>query len=167
MQLQGRDGLGIQHWCYTRQWAEKNVRNWRLFELIPHPNAARARPPKTDYIPQRFEKTGSDCRIIRTLISRPILSQFRAKPHVLPDANDFRGEWTGISILIPILLATPARDTETQTSLRVASDHASLYGKAAGDVQSRLQDGMDTQAERTAAIVHSIRPDILLINENP
>ena len=49
--------------------------------------------------------------------------------------------------------------------LRVATFNASLYGSAAGHVRQRLDEGQDSQAEKVAAIVQIVRPDILLINE--
>ena len=50
-------------------------------------------------------------------------------------------------------------------TLRLASFNASLYGKAAGEVSGRLAGGNDPQAISLAAIVQTVRPDVLLINE--
>lgn len=50
-------------------------------------------------------------------------------------------------------------------NLRLATFNASLYGKAAGEVSARLANGNDPQAIDLAAIVQTVRPDILLINE--
>ncbi len=50
-------------------------------------------------------------------------------------------------------------------TLRIATYNASLYGKKTSEVYDRLRDGKDRQAENVAAIVQTVRPDILLINE--
>ena len=50
-------------------------------------------------------------------------------------------------------------------SIRIATYNVSLYGKSAGRVRERLADGQDRQASRIAAVIQSVRPDILLINE--
>lgn len=49
--------------------------------------------------------------------------------------------------------------------LRLATFNASLYGKAEGELIARLSDGNDPQAISLAAIVQTVRPDVLLINE--
>jgi endonuclease/exonuclease/phosphatase family metal-dependent hydrolase len=49
--------------------------------------------------------------------------------------------------------------------VRVATYNVSLYGKRAGEVRERLKDGRDRQAENIAAVVQTVRPDILLLNE--
>jgi endonuclease/exonuclease/phosphatase family metal-dependent hydrolase len=49
--------------------------------------------------------------------------------------------------------------------LRIATYNTSLYGKVAGQIRDRLSDGKDSQAEKIAAIVQTVRPDILLVNE--
>ena len=49
--------------------------------------------------------------------------------------------------------------------LRIATYNTSLYGKVAGQIRQRLSDGMDSQAEKVAAIVQTVRPDILLVND--
>ena len=64
--------------------------------------------------------------------------------------------------LAMLLSAVPAW---AQCSIKIATYNASLYGKAAGQVRSRLHDGNDPQAQKIAAIVQTVRPDILLINE--
>ena len=53
----------------------------------------------------------------------------------------------------------------TGGSIRIATFNASLYGKEAGQVLARLRGGKNQQAIQLAAIVQSIRPDILLVNE--
>ena len=60
-----------------------------------------------------------------------------------------------------------AEDTSSSKdiSLRIATYNASLYGKKAGDIRERLKDGRDRQAENIAAVVQTVRPDILLLNE--
>lgn len=52
-----------------------------------------------------------------------------------------------------------------QTTIRIATYNASLYGKTAGEIHRRLGDGIDVQAEKIASIIQTVRPDILLINE--
>jgi len=52
-----------------------------------------------------------------------------------------------------------------QERIRFATYNASLHGTAAGEIHKRLADGVDPQAEKVAAIVQSVRPDVLLINE--
>jgi len=80
--------------------------------------------------------------------------------------------------------AGPSRDQESATAmritpkasqeieemapvptLRVATFNVSLYGKQAGQILDRLSDGEDRQAEKIAAIVQTVRPDILVVNE--
>jgi endonuclease/exonuclease/phosphatase family metal-dependent hydrolase len=53
----------------------------------------------------------------------------------------------------------------TEIKLRLATFNVSLYGKAANEVSERLATGNDPQAIELAAIVQTIRPDILLLNE--
>jgi endonuclease/exonuclease/phosphatase family metal-dependent hydrolase len=55
--------------------------------------------------------------------------------------------------------------SDSTAKLRLATFNASLYGKAAGEVVARLSDGTDPQAISLAAIVQTVRPDILLVNE--
>lgn len=55
--------------------------------------------------------------------------------------------------------------TRGEGPIRVATFNASLYGKQAGQVAERLADGKDQQAQRIAAIVQTVCPDILLISE--
>ena len=57
------------------------------------------------------------------------------------------------------------RESAAENSLRIATYNASLYGKTAGEIRNRLADGKDVQAEKVAAIVQTIRPDVLLVNE--
>lgn len=68
-----------------------------------------------------------------------------------------------LGIFIPILSFTPF--VLAQESIRIATYNASLYGKVAGQIRERLSDGKDSQAEKVAAIVQTVRPDILLVNE--
>jgi len=53
----------------------------------------------------------------------------------------------------------------SDVKLRLATFNSSLYGRAAGEVSARLANGDDPQAISLAAIVQTVRPDILLINE--
>lgn len=52
-----------------------------------------------------------------------------------------------------------------ERTIRIATYNASLYGESQGEVQTRLGDSSDRQACKIAAIVQTVRPDILLINE--
>jgi endonuclease/exonuclease/phosphatase family metal-dependent hydrolase len=52
-----------------------------------------------------------------------------------------------------------------QETIRIATYNVSLYGKAAGLVRERLADGIDRKAANVAAVVQTVRPDILLLNE--
>lgn len=79
-----------------------------------------------------------------------------------------------IHFLIPCLLITAlcsinpcaVRGQMTEpTTIRIATYNASLYGKRAGEIRQRLSDGDDSQAAKIAAIIQTIRPDILLVNE--
>jgi endonuclease/exonuclease/phosphatase family metal-dependent hydrolase len=56
-------------------------------------------------------------------------------------------------------------DEPESPMIRIATLNASLYGETAGEIRDRLQDGRDEQGERIAAIVQSVRPDVLLVNE--
>lgn len=49
--------------------------------------------------------------------------------------------------------------------VRIATFNVSLYGKQAGQIRQRLSSREDKQAKRIAAIVQTVRPDILLVNE--
>ncbi|MEO1525206.1 MAG: endonuclease/exonuclease/phosphatase family protein [Planctomycetota bacterium] len=59
---------------------------------------------------------------------------------------------------------TPNLDA-TPDGIRIATFNVSLYGKVSGEIRKRLSDRDDAQAKKIAAIVQSIRPDILLVNE--
>ena len=59
-----------------------------------------------------------------------------------------------------------ANDIEpTSKMIRIATYNVSLYDKAAGLVRKRLEAGTDPQAEKIAAVIQTVRPDILLLNE--
>ncbi len=49
--------------------------------------------------------------------------------------------------------------------VRIATFNVSLYGDRSGEVARRLRGGADTRAKQLAAIVQTIRPDVLLVNE--
>ncbi|MFK8112134.1 MAG: endonuclease/exonuclease/phosphatase family protein [Rubripirellula sp.] len=66
--------------------------------------------------------------------------------------------------LIMVLSAGSTRQSNAET-IRIATYNASLYGKHAGEIRKRLEAGNDKQAQKVAAIVQTIRPDVLLINE--
>jgi hypothetical protein len=65
-----------------------------------------------------------------------------------------------LTLTLMILFQSPA-----EAQVRIATYNASLYGKASGQTRQRLANGMDRQAEQIAAIVQTVRPDVLLINE--
>lgn len=50
-------------------------------------------------------------------------------------------------------------------TIRIATFNASLYADQQGQVLARLRGGKNQQAMKLAAIVQSVRPDILLVNE--
>jgi endonuclease/exonuclease/phosphatase family metal-dependent hydrolase len=73
---------------------------------------------------------------------------------------------TLMMLLIPV--TTMANETDHDsgaTTLRIATYNVSLYDKAAGLVQQRLRSGTDRHASNIAAVIQTVRPDILLINE--
>jgi len=55
--------------------------------------------------------------------------------------------------------------SEQPKSIRIATYNVSLYGKVSGAVADRLKSGTDKQAKSIAAIIQTVRPDILLLNE--
>ncbi len=59
--------------------------------------------------------------------------------------------------------ATPVPPTPVK--IRIATFNVSLFGKQAGEVYQRLIDGRDQKAIQLAAIVQTVRPDLLLVNE--
>lgn len=67
--------------------------------------------------------------------------------------------------LIGTILLSVLAGAQTPETIRIATYNASLYGKRAGEVRSRLSDGRDQQAQKVARVVQTIRPDVLLINE--
>ncbi len=73
-----------------------------------------------------------------------------------------------LSLGCPILLAqnsTPDGNNPASKTIRVATFNAALYGNQSGQLVSRLRGGKNPQAHKIAAIVQTIRPDILLVNE--
>ncbi len=66
---------------------------------------------------------------------------------------------------IAVAVFTIAVHANAQTTVRIATFNVSLYGSESGEVARRLKDGMDPQARKIAAIVQTVRPDILLVNE--
>ncbi len=69
---------------------------------------------------------------------------------------------TLLAFLAGLVFTTIGGAAET---LRIATYNASLYGKRAGEIYERISDGQDRQAQNVAAIVQTVRPDVLLINE--
>ncbi len=83
--------------------------------------------------------------------------------HVLPTRHV-------LAVLAVLIMATAgtmatAADDLNRKTIRIATFNASLYGKKAGQIRDRLNDGDDRHGEMIASIVQTIRPDILLINE--
>ncbi len=76
-----------------------------------------------------------------------------------------------VILLLASILALPVPSSGDQpagvenASLRIATYNVSLYGKKSGEIADRLKSGMDSQARSIAAIVQTVRPDILLLNE--
>lgn len=68
-----------------------------------------------------------------------------------------------LSICVTLFVA--ASTALCDQTIRVATFNASLYGKKAGQLQSELSSGDSKRAKAIAAIVQTVRPDILLINE--
>jgi len=66
---------------------------------------------------------------------------------------------------VVVVVVSLSDSTNAQEPMKIATYNASLYGKVAGEIRDRLSDGKDSQAEKVAAIVQTVRPDILLINE--
>ncbi len=67
-----------------------------------------------------------------------------------------------------LAMTTAFAEDATQSSsksIRIATYNVSLYGKAAGKVADRIKSGSDNQAKSIAAIVQTVRPDVLLLNE--
>ncbi len=60
--------------------------------------------------------------------------------------------------------STRSQSTDS-TSLRVATFNVSLYGDRSGEVARRLSSHSDLQARKIAAVVQTVRPDVLLVNE--
>ncbi len=56
-------------------------------------------------------------------------------------------------------------DEAAPKTIRIATYNVSLYGTKTGEIRDRLSSGDDQQAANVAAIVQTIRPDILLVNE--
>jgi endonuclease/exonuclease/phosphatase family metal-dependent hydrolase len=61
--------------------------------------------------------------------------------------------------------ADAGETADVPTSLRVATYNASLYRQNRGQLQSDLEGGDDPQAQKVAAILQTVRPDVVLINE--
>ena len=79
-------------------------------------------------------------------------------------SNLFQLSLVAITVTVAGFCSAPT-PASAQQRMRFATYNASLYGKAAGEIGERLADGVDSQAEKVAAIVQTIRPDVLLINE--
>lgn len=80
--------------------------------------------------------------------------------------------WAVIAILLLLGLLTPEAKSVAQdasqsnkTRVRVATFNTSLYRDKAGQLASDLQTGDSKQAKELAAILQSVRPDIVLLNE--
>ena len=69
-----------------------------------------------------------------------------------------------ITVSVAVFSSAPT-PVGAQPRMRLATYNASLHGEAAGEIRERLADGVDSQAEKVATIVQTVRPDVLLINE--
>ena len=58
-----------------------------------------------------------------------------------------------------------ARAAKDPVTVRVATYNVSLYGDREGGVADRIAGGGDDQACRLAAVIRTVRPDVMLINE--
>jgi endonuclease/exonuclease/phosphatase family metal-dependent hydrolase len=83
----------------------------------------------------------------------------------LPGRPVLRVAVAAMAVICLAVICLAAGRTAAEDSLRIATYNASLYGAAAGQIRQRMIDGADTQAEQVAAIVQTVRPDVLLINE--
>ncbi|WP_345683282.1 endonuclease/exonuclease/phosphatase family protein [Novipirellula caenicola] len=70
-----------------------------------------------------------------------------------------------LAVSAPHCSAAEPVSTTMPAKIRVATFNVSLYGTKPGEVYERLIDGRDPQAIRLAAIVQTVRPDVLLVNE--
>ncbi|KAA1261978.1 Endonuclease/Exonuclease/phosphatase family protein [Rubripirellula obstinata] len=76
-----------------------------------------------------------------------------------------------LSIVIAAVLivcATHCRAIATEPAkpmIRIATYNVSLFDKAEGIVRKRLASGTDKKAAKIAAVIQTVRPDILLLNE--
>lgn len=64
-----------------------------------------------------------------------------------------------------LLSGVQAGEGSMPRTIRIATYNASLFAKTAGSVAARLRSGTDAQAQSISAIVQTVRPDILLMNE--
>ena len=84
--------------------------------------------------------------------------------------NDTKALKSALSVILVWLLMSSVQVENTAwsqqpKSIRIATYNVSLYGKVAGSLAERLKSGADKQAKSIAAIIQTIRPDILLLNE--
>ncbi|QDT01873.1 Endonuclease/Exonuclease/phosphatase family protein [Rubripirellula lacrimiformis] len=87
---------------------------------------------------------------------------------ILSVAFLFAGSMANLAMADETFASGDERSTDGETNdspIRLATYNASLYGKESGQIHQRLADGIDSQASKIAAIVQTVRPDILLINE--
>jgi len=71
------------------------------------------------------------------------------------------------SVAACLVIASPviAQDAATAETIRVATFNCSLNRNKAGELLSDLQSGNNRQAREVAAILRTVRPDIVLLNE--
>ena len=84
------------------------------------------------------------------------------KNHFIPTLS------TVVLVMALHLGASRADESSVQNGtkpIRIATYNASLFGKLTGQVAERLSSGDNRQAQSIAAIIQTIRPDILLVNE--
>lgn len=64
-----------------------------------------------------------------------------------------------------VVTALPVAADPGSIRLRVATFNASLFGNEPGELAERLRGRRDEQIQRVAAVIQTVRPDVLLINE--
>lgn len=76
---------------------------------------------------------------------------------------------TVLSIVIAVHAMLPrfasAEEPKEKSSIRIATFNCSLNRNAAGELQQDLQSGTNAQARKVAAILRTVKPDFVLLNE--
>lgn len=63
------------------------------------------------------------------------------------------------------MLTPPPQHTQQQQQVRFATYNTSLNRNKAGELLAELQSGVSEQASNVSAVLQSIRPDVLVLNE--